>query len=75
MPYWLLSILTNLVEVVMVFIAFYISLLGQMRKGFNSLSPGIIIFGVLFLFILIIIQLGHYLLMDLLKRKTKLPQV
>jgi hypothetical protein len=36
MPYWLLSILTNLVEVVMVFIAFYISLLGQMRKGFNS---------------------------------------
>jgi hypothetical protein len=64
-----ISFLSIVLEVVMTFVGLLVSLEGQMMKGHKNLSPGIISFGMLFLFVLILIVLIQILRYP--RRKSK----
>ena len=62
MPYWLLSILTIILEIILTFVGFIFSLQGQQMKEIPSLSPGIFGFGFLAIIILVSIIIGQNLI-------------
>ena len=58
---WMISITAVLLEVIAIPLSFIISLKGQMMKGIQSLSPGILTFGFLFFFVLIFVIINQFI--------------
>ncbi len=62
----MISITAVLMEVIAIPLSLLISIKGQMMKGIQSLSPGILTFGFLSLFVLILVIINQFI-----KRKDK----